>query len=240
MANSSIFAAFERMWQHIVTALDNKINKANPTGTGSLSLNRKANTTVGTNSVAVGYEATASGTYSLAEGNSTTASGNYSHTEGISTTASSTGAHAEGSMTTASGMYSHAEGANTVASGTQAHAEGIGTIASGSDQHVQGRYNVNGYGRYAHIVGNGTTTARSNAHTLDWSGNAWFAGNIYVGGTSQDNATAVAGVSTLTTAEYNALETAGTTNANTLYMLTDAEDEEVIPQIQIITWESDD
>lgn len=48
-----------------------------------------------------------------------------------------------------------------------------------------------------------------------------------------------ANVATVTTAEYTALEEAEATNANTLYMLTDAE-EEVIPQIQIITWEADD
>ena len=34
---------------------------------------------------------------------------------------------------------------------------------------------------YAHIVGNGEESARSNAHTLDWSGNAWFAGKVTVG-----------------------------------------------------------
>lgn len=28
---------------------------------------------------------------------------------------------------------------------------------------------------------------RSNAHTLDWSGNAWFAGDVYVGSTSGTN-----------------------------------------------------
>jgi hypothetical protein len=38
-------------------------------------------------------------------------------------------------------------------------------------------------GKYAHIVGNGTSTSkRSNAHTLDWEGNAWFAGKITKGG----------------------------------------------------------
>ena len=34
------------------------------------------------------------------------------------------------------------------------------------------------------IVGNGTgssTSARSNAHTIDWNGNAWYAGSITVG-----------------------------------------------------------
>jgi hypothetical protein len=40
-------------------------------------------------------------------------------------------------------------------------------------------------GAYAHIVGNGTSTSnRSNAHTLDWEGNAWFAGDVYVDSTS--------------------------------------------------------
>ena len=33
--------------------------------------------------------------------------------------------------------------------------------------------------KYAHIVGNGeSNSARSNAHTLDWDGNAWFAGTV--------------------------------------------------------------
>jgi hypothetical protein len=50
----------------------------------------------------------------------------------------------------------------------------------GTNQHVQGRYNVvDSEGKYAHIVGNGTSANRSNAHTIDWNGNAWFAGNIY-------------------------------------------------------------
>lgn len=42
--------------------------------------------------------------------------------------------------------------------------------------------------KLAHIVGNGTEeNARSNAHTLDWEGNAWFAGDVYVGSTSGTN-----------------------------------------------------
>jgi hypothetical protein len=40
-------------------------------------------------------------------------------------------------------------------------------------------------GKYAHIVGNGADEDnRSNAHTLDWEGNAWFAGDVYIGSTS--------------------------------------------------------
>lgn len=50
---------------------------------------------------------------------------------------------------------------------------------------------------------------------------------------------AKANVLTLSTEEYEALEKAEATNANTLYMITDAE-EEPSTQVQIITWEDDD
>ena len=88
--------------------------------------------------------------------------------------------HAEGYITTASGSYSHTEGYDTTASGYGSHAEGSGTTASGAISHVQGKHNIEDTdGKYAHIVGNGIdNAARSNAHTLDWSGNAWFAGTI--------------------------------------------------------------
>ena len=110
-----------------------KMDKANPTGTGSFSLNRKGGTTIGQ--------------YSFAEGYGTTASKYCSHTEGLSTKASS------------------------------------------ESQHVQGKYNIeDSSGVYTHIVGNGGSDShRSNAHTLDWSGNAWFAGDVYVGSTSGTN-----------------------------------------------------
>ena len=48
-----------------------------------------------------------------------------------------------------------------------------------------------------------------------------------------------ANVVTLTTEEYTALEEAEATNANTLYMITDAE-EKTPTQVQIITWEAND
>lgn len=76
-----------------------------------------------------------------------------------------------------------------VAAGDGSHIEGEGTFAMGTNQHVQGRYNVvDSEGKYAHIVGNGTNAKKSNAHTVDWQGNAWFAGDVYVGGTSKDDA----------------------------------------------------
>ena len=80
-------------------------------------------------------------------------------------------------------MASHAEGEMSKADRYASHAEGIGTIAHTTGQHVEGKYNIEDTGhKYVHIVGNGTSNEeRSNAHTLDWEGNAWFAGNVTVG-----------------------------------------------------------
>lgn len=86
----------------------------------------------------------------------------------------------EGYNNIVSGDWAHAEGKNNVARGISAHVEGQGNIASYDYTHVQGKYNMTG--NYAHIVGNGTSTTRSNAHVLDWSGNAWFAGDVYANG----------------------------------------------------------
>ena len=107
----------------------------------------------------------------------------------IGSLASGRGTHVEGYSTTAWGQGAHAEGELTVASGNASHAEGLGTIASYQFQHVEGGYNKPG--SYIHIVGNGTDNDnRSNAHTLDWDGNAWFAGNIKIGGTGYDDSNA--------------------------------------------------
>ena len=83
------------------------------------------------------------------------------------------------------GKQAFAEGYLTQAIGDESHTEGMSTIANGKCQHVQGKYNIpdvidnDQNGTYAHIVGNGTgDNNRSNAHTLDWDGNAWYAGRI--------------------------------------------------------------
>ena len=131
----------------------------------------------------------------LREGCENIASGDYSHAEGSNNTTNGYCSHIEGWSNAASGNGSHAEGSNNTASGDLSHAEGIYTEASGYATHVQGKYNIiqqvtgPGYlGKYCHIVGNGASdTARSNAHTLDWNGNAWFAGDVYTGGTAMDS-----------------------------------------------------
>lgn len=181
----------------------NLISKENPVFTGSISLGRKEGSTIGEGSYAVGASVTASGAFSHAEGFFTDASGSDSHAEGYSTKASGSDSHAEGFgakalgskshaegfNTTASGQSSHAEGVSTSASGDYSHAEGCGTIALGDYQHVQGKYNIKDTkGKYAHIVGNGSDAdTRSNAHTLDWKGNAWYAGKLSQEGTPTED-----------------------------------------------------
>lgn len=147
-------------------------------------------TAAGTASHAEGMTTAASGSGSHAEGRSTKALGSGSHTEGVLTTAAGESAHAEGSSTQAVGRSSHTEGCETLAKGAYSHAEGFKTIAP-EYAHVQGTSNIEDPdGKYAHIVGNGertTTPTRSNAHTLDWEGNAWFQGDVFVGSTSGTN-----------------------------------------------------
>ena len=152
----------------------------------------------GKSSHAEGSETRATGTASHAEGTYSTATGLSSHAEGQNSHAKAYGAHAEGIGTQATKDGTHSEGQSTSAEAYNSHAEGLGTIASGNTQHVQGKYNIKDMShKYAHIVGNGTTKDdRSNAHTIDWDGNAWFAGEIRVAGTEYSNA------KTLATQEY--------------------------------------
>ena len=77
-------------------------------------------------------------------------------------------------------MCTHAEGHTSHAGGLGSHAEGLGTVAYSNSQHAEGKYNIEDVqGKYIHIAGNGAAAhARSNAHTLDWSGNGWFAGKV--------------------------------------------------------------
>lgn len=107
---------------------------------------------------------------------------------GVGVEASGDSSHAEGDSTQALGDTSHAEGYRTAASGKNSHAEGASTIASSQNQHVQGKYNIEDLnGTYAHIVGNGEEGKNSNAHTLDWQGNAWYSGKLSQEGTPTED-----------------------------------------------------
>ena len=161
----------------------------------SISVNRIGD--IGTGSAAIGYNNTASNDFTFAMGINTTASAPGAHAEGGLTVANASYSHAEGFKSGSTGQYSHvegivcessgqgshAEGYYTVASGSRSHSEGCFTEAASQYQHVQGKYNVvDSSGTYAHIVGNGTgKDNRHNAYTLDWSGNAIYAGKVTAG-----------------------------------------------------------
>lgn len=160
------------IYEEEVKYLDSKYLETDLVLQNSISMGRVGK--IGAGSSAIGVNVIASGDYSHAEGSGTTASGNCSHAEGAGTTASAYCSHAEGNCTTASGENSHAEGAST--------------IASSQNQHVQGKYNIEDLnGTYAHIVGNGEDGKNSNAHTLDWQGNAWYSGKLSQEGTPTED-----------------------------------------------------
>lgn len=160
---------------------------------------RRVSRDVAPMSVAEGYITSASGLYSHAEGDDSwasgeaahaegwrsRASGRAAHAEGSETSSAGTGAHAEGALSSASHLGAHAEGWRTVAGGIASHAQGLWTIANGDYQTALGKWNVADT-TSAVIIGNGTADdARSNALTVDWSGNVNAAG----GATLADSAT---------------------------------------------------
>lgn len=142
-----------------------------------------------------GVSCIASGFWSHAEGEMTRVTSYASHAEGSYTkmpdgttrygTASGYASHIEGGGCHAQGSCSHSEGLATTTKGKYSHSEGRHTIAGSDAQHVEGASNIEDTeGKYIHIAGNGEFGAPSNAHTLDWDGNAEFAGDVIANGCS--------------------------------------------------------
>lgn len=134
-----------------------------------------------------GFNNNFSGSYAYAnhiEGRNNTVSGGTQgvHVEGGYHQVEANYGHAEGNgnkILTSSATHAHVEGSENTANKQDTHVEGSHNIASSAYQHVQGKYNIeDANGTYADIVGNGNSSARSNAYTLDWSGNATYAGTI--------------------------------------------------------------
>ena len=267
-AQEAIFIANEAL-----TDSETKIDKNNPTGTGSFSMNRRAGSIIGENS--------------HTEGSANIAAGLSSHAQGSSTIAITRSQHAEGEFNIADDFYviSQVELYSVNFSGKVYYSEaytfdsttgiftlvdpriansiydtinwpsaiigkyvcvdkqndteiykpgksaGVGKLENGiltftgyGVIKLSSKDNTQNRGTYAHIVGNGTSdAARSNAHTLDWDGNAWYAGDVYVGSTSGTNIDE--GSKKLATEEFveEAIESSGPKF-----------------QAQIITWEADD
>lgn len=174
---------------------------------------RRKTSATGEGSHAEGAGTTASGNYSHSENLFTTASGEASHAEGMPLNYGNFKQVGDmnkqfiidpnnlelkelTSHSIAQGVASHTEGQGNKANGVASHAEGTLTVANGYSQHVSGQANIiDNENKYAVIVGNGSVgpyedkkvVARSNAYTLDWDGNAWFAGNVYVGGINSNS-----------------------------------------------------
>lgn len=162
-------------------------------------------TASGGRSHAEGNTTTASGSSSHAEGSFTTASSNASHAEGMRSIASGEFSHAEGYYTIAKGHASHVSGQYNVedsydnwpewVSGTHYYVgdkvkvttetvDGYVCTTENTDNTFNSSHWLNQYGtyNYTEIVGNGTANnARSNARALDWDGNEYLKGNLYVG-----------------------------------------------------------
>ena len=98
----------------------------------------------------------------------------------------------ESTPTEAKGMNSIATGRGTRANAQESATFGLGTIASSDRQFVRGQYNLEDKnGKYVDIVGWGYekgdgTVGRANIHTLTRKGEAWFQGDVYVGGSNMD------------------------------------------------------
>ena len=220
------------------TTANNKMDATNPVGTGSFSMNRKSGTTVGTNSVALGYNTTASGKYSYAEGCGTITHSSYQHVQGkyniheyiktnimsgtpiLCSKTATFYVSKEYSFDKTSGLYTLI---NPIAITAADYQEYLGyyipidtTVSNNvyeaklvndvteSMQLAVIDYQLSNHNSsyykiinqlsvlastneiYAHIVGNGTSSARSNAHTIDWNGVGWFQGGLQVGGNAQD------------------------------------------------------
>lgn len=131
--------------------------------------------------------------------NTDVTAGNY--TAAIGRDHKTTGSYsaAMGYGNTASGNHAMSLGKDSTAKGYASQTQGIGLVANGFAQHVSGAYNVadtggqggddNTKGQYVEIVGNGNgINSRSNARTLDWSGNEVLAGTITAAGVNLNTA----------------------------------------------------
>lgn len=108
--------------------------------------------------------------------------GKYSFLSGHRVSATGDQAQAFGFQTSAAGSSSFVCGNSTEATGTASFAANYYTHAYGNYQSVFGKFNVDDNNNtYAFIVGNGTSSARQNAFSVDWSGNGVLGGKLTVG-----------------------------------------------------------
>lgn len=182
---------------------------------------RKTDDTYGAFSYTAGKNNSAQGDYSIAIGDTATATDTCSVAVGRRvnvTAAMSCGIGYEVDVTGyyafAGGNYSEATNSYAFAYGTFAKANGESSIALGdaawaysNNQTAIGKYNEkDANGDYVFIIGNGINNARSNALTVDWSGNV----NIASGAKYKINGT------NLSASDVGAVPTSRTVNSKAL------------------------
>lgn len=153
--------------------------------------NTKFSLAKGIRSQVLGADNLTLGNHAFAHGAYNIAAGNHSHAGGYSNKVYSHCTHVEGHTNTVGfkndtdsrtvGAMSHVEGReNKIIAGNYVHVEGRGNIGNTEYQHIQGKYNEEDTeNKYAHIIGGGTSdTDRKNIHTVDWDGNAEYAGTV--------------------------------------------------------------
>lgn len=144
----------------------------------------------GTGAIAFGKNSTANKPYSVAFGSNAIADGNGSLAFGASNNKEVVDGVEKPTKT--SGQNSLAFGRGAQANSQESAAFGLGTIASSDRQFVTGQYNIeDNKNAYANIVGWGYekadgTIGRANIYTLTRKGEAWFQGDVYVGGSNMN------------------------------------------------------
>ena len=140
---------------------------------GSISAGRKADTTIGFRSIAIGNNPEASAQYAVAlgyrslasfqgaysYGDYTSASGLYAHAEGLGKAKNNYADPAYGAI----GYYSHSEGITTTSVGYGSHAEGYFCKSTGSCSHVEG-YACETSTAFGHAEGIGNIAGGEGSH----------------------------------------------------------------------------
>lgn len=180
---------------NLTTDLAAKAPTDSPVFTSSISLGRQAHSTVGTNSVAIGDNIIAYNSNAVGFGHNTQVSGANSIVAGENTRSEEKNQLVFGRynypLTTrhwgSSFPYSENDIVHYVADIPLSKPFWkciVGHVSTNNfvDDYNNGKWEQleNYDGRYVELVGNGTSEAQSNARALDWDGNEYLNGNLYV------------------------------------------------------------
>jgi hypothetical protein len=157
-----------------------------------MSISSNTSTSIG----ATGYRSFASGDRTIASGAASTASGSQTTASGDGSVAMGVGTVASGIYSTAMGLYpiasgdaSTAMGQNTTASGSRStamgqstHAKGFATTAIGAYNTIDANANPSSFSltNRAFVIGNGTSSNRSDAMTVLFDGSTTIAAELTV------------------------------------------------------------